>query len=155
MEDVIKVLENETIRKFIIEKFGEKILTEFMEEVIPMGKWVVKGVKFFRALRRAKVDYEEITSASNQDTALHVLVKSIADAPDNSETTAGFMGALNIEEEYTALVKPKLQAAFLEEFMGFLKSLPPTMPLSKANINGKFKQFMLQKTGAQPEIGDQ
>ena len=63
------------------------------------------------------------------------------------------MGALNVEDEYAALVKPKLQAAFLQSFMTYLISLDPTTSISKTDINIEFKKFMQDKTGAQPNIG--
>ena len=96
IEEVGKVVQHPVIKNWLEKQGYWKIVEAFINEVVPMGKWIVRGVKLFRLMRRAKVDYDEIVAAKNPDTALGALVKTIADAPDNSATTSGFFGALNL-----------------------------------------------------------
>jgi len=135
------------MRKFLVNKLGEKILKFVIEEMIPaaktilsIGRWILGAFKVSKELKKA---YDEGTGDVNQ--IFGNIVKDIMTAEDNKETTAGFMKLMNIDDQWAQMLDNKIEIEFIKNSITYIKSLDESTPIEDVNLNQRLIDFLKEK----------
>ena len=138
-QTIKQLTQNAALRNYVLSKVGEEAISFVVKQVAPMAmsvwqaaKWIVKVFNISKDLKAA---YEEGTADVNK--VFQNIVKDIMTAPDNKETTAGFLGLFNIDDEWQKLLDDKVEIAFIEKMIAGLKAMDPNSNLTELNFNQK------------------
>jgi hypothetical protein len=144
MNVLTTVAKNKIIRNFIVQKVGEKAVKFLIDQVFPAAKslisaakWILKVFKVSKELQKA---YKEGTADVNQ--VFQNIVKDIATAEDNKDTTAGFLKLFNIDDEYQKMLDDKIEIKFIEKMIASLKGMTPDTSLEQLNFNNQLIDFL-------------
>lgn len=144
MNVLTTIAKNSVIRNFIVQKVGEKAMKFLIDQIFPAAKslisaasWILKVFKVSKDLQKA---YKEGSADVNQ--VFQNIVKDIATAEDNKDTTAGFLKLFNIDDEYQKMLDDKIEIKFIEKMIASLKSIPPDTSLEKINFNDQLIDFL-------------
>ena len=69
-------------------------------------------------------------------------MQDIMTAPDNKDTTAGFLGLFNIDDEWQKMLDDKIEIKFINKMVSQLKSIDPNTSLEQLNFNQKLIDFL-------------
>ena len=101
------------------------------------AKWIMKVFNISKDLKKA---YEEGTADVNK--IFSNIMQDIMTAPDNKETTAGFLGLFNIDDEWQKLLDDKVEITFINKMISSLESQNPDTPLEQLNFNQQLIDFL-------------
>ena len=135
---------DENLRNFFISKIGEEGIKFITNQIAPAAmslfnaaKWIMKVFNISKDLKKA---YEEGTADVNK--IFSNIMQDIMTAPDNKETTAGFLGLFNIDDEWQKLLDDKVEITFINKMISSLKSQNPDTPLEQLNFNQQLIDFL-------------
>ena len=144
MNVLTTIAQNETIRNYVVKKVGEKTIKFLIDQVFPAAKslisaasWILKVFKVSKDLKQA---YAEGTADVNKVFAN--IMQDIMTAPDNKDTTAGFLGLFNIDDEWQKMLDDKIEIKFINQMVNYLKSIDPNTSLKELNFNQKLIDFL-------------
>ena len=144
MDILTTIAQNETIRNYVVKKVGEKTIQFLIDQVLPAAKVFIGAAKWlfkvFKVSKELQTAYKEGTADVNQVFAN--IVKDIATAEDNKDTTAGFLKLFNIDDEWQKLLDDKIEIKFIEQMINSLKSLDPNTSLENINFNTQLVNFL-------------
>jgi hypothetical protein len=139
-----KLASDENLRNFFISKIGEEGIKFITNQIAPAAmslynaaKWIMKIFSVSKDLKKA---YEEGTADVNK--IFSNIMQDIMTAPDNKETTAGFLGLFNIDDEWQKLLDDKVEITFINNMVSSLKSQDPNTPLEQLNFNQQLIDFL-------------
>jgi len=144
---VIKFLTRPEVAKFVAAGIGPEAFKTLIETVLPgaatifkFGRWMSRIFKVSKAAQAAL----ETAKASPQEV-FTMLVKDIATAPDNKETTSGFMGLFNVDDQWQKMLHDKVEMEFIKFIIETLKSKPPNTSLDELNFNDQMVDWLQSK----------
>ena len=144
MNVLTTVAKNEIIRNFIVQKVGEKAVKFLIDQVFPAAKSLISAaswiLKVFKVSKELQTAYKEGTADVNQ--VFQNIVKDIATAEDNKDTTAGFLKLFNIDDEYQKMLDDKIEIKFIEKMIASLKGTAPDTSLEQLNFNNQLVDFL-------------
>ena len=105
-----------------------------------MQSLIVKFNDLDEVSKELQTAYKEGTADVNQVFAN--IVKDIATAEDNKDTTAGFLKLFNIDDEWQKMLDDKIEIKFIEQMIGSLKNLNPNTSLENINFNSQLVKFL-------------
>lgn len=139
-----KIASDERLRKFFISKIGEEGIKFITNQIAPTamslfhaGKWIIKVFNISKDLKQA---YDEGTADVNK--VFSNIMQDIMTAPDNKDTTAGFLGLFNIDDEWQKMLDDKIEIKFINKMVSELKALSPTTRLEQLNFNQQLIDFL-------------
>ena len=145
--EYLGILAKNPIRKFLANKVGEKVLKFVIEEILPaaktilsVGKWIINAFKVSKELSKA---YKEGTA--DTEKIFSNIVQDIMTAEDNKETTAGFLGLFNIDDEWQKMLDDKVEIEFIQNSISYIKTLDPSTPTDQLNLNQRLVDFLKAK----------
>jgi len=94
----------------------------------------------FKVSKDLKQAYDEGTADVNKVFAN--IMQDIMTAPDNKDTTAGFLGLFNIDDEWQKMLDDKIEIKFINQMVSYLKSIDPNTSLEQLNFNQKLIDFL-------------
>lgn len=146
--DILKTIaNNEQIRNAVIKLVGEKSIKFFVDAVLPQAAMILKAAKWimkvFDVSSDLKQAYKEGTADVND--VFKNIMQDIMTAEDNKETTSGFFGILNIDDEWQKMLDDKVEMAFVNNSIEYLRSLPPETSLEQINLNQRLIDFLKEK----------
>ena len=144
MNVLTTIAQNETIRNYVVKKVGEKTIKFLIDQVFPAAKslisaasWILKVFKVSKDLKQA---YDEGTA--DVDKVFSNIMQDIMTAPDNKDTTAGFLGLFNIDDEWQKMLDDKIEIKFINNMVSQLKSIDPNTSLEQLNFNQQLIDFL-------------
>lgn len=144
MKVLTTIAQNQTIRSYVVQKVGEKTVKFLIDQIFPAAKslisaatWILKVFNVSKDLQKA---YKEGTADVNQ--VFSNIVKDIATAEDNKDTTAGFLKLFNIDDEWQKMLDDKIEIKFIEQMIGSLKGTDPSTSLENLNFNTLLVDFL-------------
>jgi hypothetical protein len=139
-----RLASDESLRNFFISKIGEEGIKFITNQIAPAAmslynaaKWIMKVFSISKDLKQA---YDEGTADVNKVFAN--IMQDIMTAPDNKDTTAGFLGLFNIDDEWQKMLDDKIEIKFINEMVNQLKSLNPNTSLEQLNFNQQLINFL-------------
>jgi uncharacterized protein Yka (UPF0111/DUF47 family) len=139
-----KIASDERLRKFFISKIGEEGIKFITNQIAPAAmslynaaKWIIKVFNISKDLKQA---YDEGTADVNK--VFSNIMQDIMTAPDNKDTTAGFLGLFNIDDEWQKMLDDKIEIKFINKMVNQLKSTNPATPLDQLNFNQQLIDFL-------------
>ena len=139
-----RLASDESLRNFFISKIGEEGIKFITNQIAPAAmslynaaKWIMKVFSISKDLKKA---YDEGTADVNKVFAN--IMQDIMTAPDNKDTTAGFLGLFNIDDEWQKMLDDKIEIKFINEMINYLKSIDPNTSLEQLNFNQKLINFL-------------
>lgn len=139
-----KLASDESLRNLFISKIGEEGIVFITNQIAPAAMslfkaagWIMKVFSLSKDLKKA---YEEGTADVNK--VFSNIMQDIMTAPDNKETTAGFLGLFNIDDEWQKLLDDKVEITFINNMVSSLKSQDPNTPLEQLNFNQQLIDFL-------------
>jgi len=139
-----RLASDESLRNFFISKIGEEGIKFITNQIAPAAmslynaaKWIMKVFSISKDLKQA---YDEGTADVNKVFAN--IMQDIMTAPDNKDTTAGFLGLFNIDDEWQKMLDDKIEIKFINEMVNQLKSLNPNTSLEQLNFNQQLIKFL-------------
>ena len=141
---VKKLRDDERLRSFFISKIGEEGIKFIVDQILPVARTLFKAVKWimkvFSISKDLKQAYDEGTADVNKVFAN--IMQDIMTAPDNKDTTAGFLGLFNIDDEWQKMLDDKIEIKFINQMVNYLKSIDPNTSLEQLNFNQKLIDFL-------------
>ena len=141
---VKKLRDDERLRSFFISKIGEEGIKFIVDQILPVARTLFKAVKWimkvFSISKDLKQAYDEGTADVNKVFAN--IMQDIMTAPDNKDTTAGFLGLFNIDDEWQKMLDDKIEIKFINQMVSQLKSLDATTRLDQLNFNQQLIDFL-------------
>lgn len=141
---VKKLRDDERLRSFFISKIGEEGIKFIVDQILPVARTLFKAVKWimkvFSISKDLKQAYDEGTADVNKVFAN--IMQDIMTAPDNKDTTAGFLGLFNIDDEWQKMLDDKIEIKFINQMVNYLKSIDPNTSLKQLNFNQKLIDFL-------------
>lgn len=138
------IAQNQTIRNYVVQKVGEKTIKFLIDQVFPAAKSLISAatwiLKVFKVSKELQTAYKEGTADVNQ--VFSNIVKDIATAEDNKDTTAGFLKLFNIDDEWQKMLDDKIEIKFIEQMIGSLKGTDPNTSLENLNFNNQLVGFL-------------
>jgi len=135
---------DERLRAFFLSKIGEEGIKFIVNQVAPRakalfdaGKWILKVFNVSKELHQA---YKEGTADVSEVFAN--IMQDIMTAPDNKDTTAGFLGLFNIDDEWQKMLDDKIEIKFINQMVSQLKLLDATTRLDQLNFNQQLIDFL-------------
>jgi|1_EtaG_2_1085319.scaffolds.fasta_scaffold01055_15 hypothetical protein len=105
---------------------------------IPLGS-LVAGAKFiWSAAKGAKEVGNIIKTSKDPEAAFEKTIEAIMNAPDNKDTTSGYLTLFNIDDKWQEMLDDKIDAAFIQHAMTQLKAVGQSnsnMPITNINFN--------------------
>ena len=142
-----QIINTDAIKQYLLKKIGEKTIKFVMNEIVPaigslirFGKWIYK---LFKVGKEIKDVLESGTVDPNK--AFTMIVKDVMTAEDNKETTAGFLGLLNIDDEWQKMLDDKIEMEFIQDSIAHIKSLGPDTSIDQLNLNQRLIDFLKAK----------
>lgn len=139
-----RLASDEKLRTFFISKIGEEGIKFIANQVAPAamslynaGKWILKVFSISKDLQQA---YKEGTA--DVSAVFANIMQDIMTAPDNKDTTAGFLGLFNIDDEWQKMLDDKIEIKFINQMVSQLKSLDATTRLDQLNFNQQLIDFL-------------
>lgn len=144
MNVLTTVAKNSIVRNFIVQKVGEKAVKFLIDQVFPAAKSLISAaswiLKVFKVSKELQTAYKEGTADVNQ--VFQNIVKDIATAEDNKDTTSGFLKFFNIDDEYQKMLDDKVEIKFIEKMITSLKGIAPDTSLEQINFNTQLVDFL-------------
>ena len=139
-----RLASDENLRNFFISKIGEEGIKFITNQIAPAAmslfnaaKWIMKVFNVSKDLKQA---YDEGTA--DVDKVFSNIMQDIMTAPDNKDTTAGFLGLFNIDDEWQKMLDDKIEIKFINNMISQLKSIAPNTSLEQLNFNQQLIDFL-------------
>ena len=139
-----RLASDENLRNFFISKIGEEGIKFITNQIAPAAmslfnaaKWIMKVFNVSKVLKQA---YDEGTA--DVDKVFSNIMQDIMTAPDNKDTTAGFLGLFNIDDEWQKMLDDKIEIKFINNMISQLKSIAPNTSLEQLNFNQQLIDFL-------------
>ena len=139
-----RLASDENLRNFFISKIGEEGIKFITNQIAPAAmslsnaaKWIMKVFNISKDLKQA---YDEGTA--DVDKVFSNIMQDIMTAPDNKDTTAGFLGLFNIDDEWQKMLDDKIEIKFINNMISQLKSIAPNTSLEQLNFNQQLIDFL-------------
>jgi hypothetical protein len=133
---ILKFLKQPTVMKYIILKAGEKTFKEIVGALVPMAKVGMGAIKGAFALFKAvKAGKEIFQQATDPEAAFAGIMQDIMQAEDNKETTAGFLGKFNIDDEWQKMLDDKVEIKYIDHTIKYLRGINPQTSFNDLDFN--------------------
>jgi hypothetical protein len=144
VKSVINIVARDPVKSFLIEKIGEQALMALVKDILPAGNTIISAAKWagrvFSFAKNAKQAYD--TGNAEPDELFGLIVKDIMAAPDNKDTTKGFLSKMNVDDEWAKMLDDKVEIEFIQEMLETLRSLPPDTPIDSIDVNQELINFL-------------
>ncbi len=141
---VISLISKNPIRDVLVKKIGTQALEFVVGDLLPGAATVLKFGKWFGRMFKISKNVKQAVDTANAGPkkVFAMIVKDIYEAPDNKDTTTGFMKIFNIDDKWSEMLEDKLEMKFIEEQMGEIESMSPDTSLEGLNFNTKLIEFL-------------
>ena len=141
---VINLISKNPIKDILIKKIGMEAMEFLVGDLLPGAATVIKFGKWFGRIFKISKEVKQAidTAKAGPKEVFAMIVKDIYEAPDNKDTTRGFMKIFNVDDKWSEMLEDKLEMKFIEKQMGEIESMPPDTPLENLNFNAKLVEFL-------------
>jgi len=112
---------------------------------IPLGS-LVAGAKFiYSAAKGAKDVAQIIKTSKDPEAAFEKTIEAIMNAPDNKDTTSGYLALFNIDDKWQEMLDDKIDAEFIKYALERLKavsSADSNIPITAINFNSMLVNWL-------------
>jgi len=144
VKSIINIIARDPVKSFLIQKIGEQALTALVKDILPAGNTVISAAKWagrvFSFAKNAKQAFD--TGNAEPDELFNLIVKDIMAAPDNKDTTKGFLSKMNVDDEWAKMLDDKIEIKFIQKMLETLRSLPPDTPIDSIDVNQQLVSFL-------------
>jgi len=114
---------------------------------IPLGT-LAAGAKFIWAAARGAKKVKGILGTSKDpEAAFEKTIEAIMNAPDNKDTTSGYLALFNIDDKWQEMLDDKIDAEFIKYALERLKavsSADSNIPITAINFNSMLVNWLKQ-----------
>ena len=144
---VMNIVNLPAVKEYLLKKVGKATVEFVVKEMLPLVGSLIKFAKWIYKLFKVGKEVKNALESSSADPnkAFAMIVKDVMTAEDNKETTAGFLGLLNIDDEWQKMLDNKVEMEFIKDSIDYIRTLDPDTSVENLNLNQRLVDFLKQK----------
>ena len=141
---IYNLVTTDPVKSFLIKKIGEQTITFLVKEVIPGFGTILKAGAFLSKVFTISKEIAKAIDTARMDPkeVLQLIAKEIYELPDSKDTTTGFMGIFNVDDQWSAIIDDKVEMKFIQLAINRLNSMNPATLLTDVSFNKMLVDYL-------------